>query len=131
MFVFLTILILIAAILLIVIVVVQNSKGGGLASGFATGNSMMGVRKTTDFLEKTTWVLTGIIIVLSIASAAFMPKATQEVSTFEQEVRKGIRLQEQSIPNLGGEDGAIPLPLPNEGAQTAPEENSENTTPAE
>ena len=54
MYVFLTILILIAAILMILIVLVQKSKGGGLAAGFSSSNQIMGVRKTTDFLEKTT-----------------------------------------------------------------------------
>lgn len=49
MFVFLSILILLAAVLLILVVVIQNSKGGGLASGFASSNQIMGVRKTTDF----------------------------------------------------------------------------------
>ena len=55
MYVFISILILIASILLILIVLIQNSKGGGLASGFSSSNQIMGVRKTTDFLEKATW----------------------------------------------------------------------------
>ena len=54
MYVFISILILIASILLILIVLIQNSKGGGLASGFSSSNQIMGVRKTTDFLEKAT-----------------------------------------------------------------------------
>jgi protein translocase subunit secG len=62
MYVFISILILIASILLILIVLVQNSKGGGLASGFSSSNQIMGVRKTTDFLEKATWGLAGIVI---------------------------------------------------------------------
>ena len=66
MYWFLTILILIASILLILIVLVQNSKGGGLASGFSSSNQIMGVRKTTDFLEKATWTLAGSVIALSI-----------------------------------------------------------------
>ena len=69
--IFLTILILIAAILLILIVIVQNSKGGGLAAGFGESNKYMGVRKTTDFLEKATWTLAGAMVVLSIASSFF------------------------------------------------------------
>ena len=52
MFTFLTILIVIASIILVLLVLVQNSKGGGLASGFSSQNQIMGVRKTTDFLEK-------------------------------------------------------------------------------
>jgi preprotein translocase subunit SecG len=63
------ILIVIVSILMCVIVLIQNSKGGGLASAFASSNQIMGVRKTTDFLEKTTWVLAGIMVVLSITAA--------------------------------------------------------------
>ncbi len=75
MFKVLVILAVIIAILLILIVVVQNSKGGGLASQFAASNSVMGVQKTTDFLEKATWTLVAIIVVLSVCSSAFIPKA--------------------------------------------------------
>ena len=74
MYIFITILILIAAICLILIVLVQNSKGGGLAAGFSSSNQVMGVRKTTDFLEKATWGLAITIIVLSILTAKFTVK---------------------------------------------------------
>lgn len=65
---FLIFLIVIAALLLIVLVLVQNSKGGGLAAGFGSGNQVMGVRKTTDFLEKSTWSLIACIILFSIGA---------------------------------------------------------------
>ena len=74
MYGFITVLIVIVAILLIFIVMIQNSKGGGLAAGFASSNQVMGVRKTTDFLEKATWSLAGIVIVLCVAAAFFIPK---------------------------------------------------------
>lgn len=59
-------LIVIAAVLVTLLVLVQNSKGGGLASGFASGNQVMGAPKTADFLEKATWGLIGIIALLSV-----------------------------------------------------------------
>ncbi|MCB0819073.1 MAG: preprotein translocase subunit SecG [Bacteroidetes bacterium] len=59
-------LILLAAILLILVVLVQNSKGGGLSSTFAASNQVMGVRKTTDFLEKSTWTLVATMVVLCL-----------------------------------------------------------------
>ena len=71
MYVFITILIVIAAILLTLLVLVQNSKGGGLASGFASGNQVMGAPRTTDFLEKTTWTLIALIVAFSIAAVGF------------------------------------------------------------
>ncbi|MCQ2057185.1 MAG: preprotein translocase subunit SecG [Bacteroidaceae bacterium] len=69
MFKVLLIIIVILAIFLCVVVTIQNSKGGGLAAGFASSNQIMGVRKTTDILEKTTWTLVIAIVVLSIITA--------------------------------------------------------------
>ena len=60
------------------IVLIQESKGGGLASSFASSNQIMGVRKTTDFLEKATWFLAIAMAVLSILSAAFVTKTSVE-----------------------------------------------------
>ena len=74
---FITVLIIIAAILLILLVLVQNSKGGGLASGFSSGNQVMGAPKTADFLEKATWTLIGIIVFLSIVAVAFTKKSNK------------------------------------------------------
>lgn len=71
MYIFITILILLASVLMILAVLVQKSKGGGLASGFSSSNQIMGVRKTTDFLEKFTWTLAGVMIVLSILTAKY------------------------------------------------------------
>lgn len=65
-YIFVSVLILIVCILLILVVIVQNSKGGGLASNFSSSNQIMGVRKTTDFLEKATWTLSIILFVLAV-----------------------------------------------------------------
>jgi len=59
-------LIIVACVLLILVVLVQNSKGGGLASNFSSNNQIMGVRKTSDFLEKATWTLAISLLVLSM-----------------------------------------------------------------
>lgn len=69
MYLLLTILIVIASILLVLLVLVQNSKGGGLAAGFSSSNQVLGVRKTTDFLEKATWSLVAFVVVVSIFAA--------------------------------------------------------------
>ena len=90
MYGFLIILIIIASILLIGVVLIQKSKGGGLASGFASGNQMMGVRKTTDFIEKATWGLAIFICLLSIVSAKLPSnevKQAQVVQTQTQETQ--------------------------------------------
>ncbi|WP_321330695.1 preprotein translocase subunit SecG [uncultured Bacteroides sp.] len=73
MYLLLIILMVIASILMCFIVLIQNSKGGGLSSGFSSSNQIMGVRKTTDFLEKATWGLAVFMVVLSVASAYIVP----------------------------------------------------------
>jgi len=77
MYTLITVLLFIVCILLILIVLVQNSKGGGLASNFQSSNQIMGVRKTTDFLEKATWVLAGTLLVLSIGATAVIPRESK------------------------------------------------------
>lgn len=70
------ILIIVACVVLSLIVLVQNPKGGGLASnigGFS--NQFMGVKQTTDVLEKGTWIFAGVIAVLCIASTLFISGA--------------------------------------------------------
>lgn len=62
------------SILLIIVVLVQKSKGGGLSSAFAGSNQIMGVRRTNDFIEKATWTLAGVILVLSVLSVFVMPR---------------------------------------------------------
>lgn len=69
MYSLLLIIIVFCALLLCFVVTIQNSKGGGLAAGFSSSNQIMGVRKTTDFLEKSTWTLIAVIVILSIGTA--------------------------------------------------------------
>ncbi|MBQ8337197.1 MAG: preprotein translocase subunit SecG [Bacteroidaceae bacterium] len=66
-------LIVLVAVLMCLIVLIQNSKGGGLAAGFASSNQIMGVRKTTDFLEKATWTLAALMVVISVVAAYSLP----------------------------------------------------------
>lgn len=59
----------IVALLLIGIVLIQKSKGGGLSSQFGGASAVMGVRQTNSFLEKATWTLVSLLVILSIVSA--------------------------------------------------------------
>ena len=70
------ILIILASAVLGFIVLVQNPKGGGLAGNVAGfSNQFMGVKQTTDVLEKGTWIFAGIIAALCIFSVFFISKA--------------------------------------------------------
>ena len=67
------ILIIIACVVLSLIILVQNPKGGGLAGNVAGfSNQFMGVKQTTDVLEKGTWLFAGIIAVLALFSTLFL-----------------------------------------------------------
>ena len=62
-------LIIIVAFLLVVVIMVQNPKGGGLSSAFGGGaNQIGGVQKTSDFLDKSTWTLATLLLVLILLS---------------------------------------------------------------
>ncbi|WP_299529449.1 preprotein translocase subunit SecG [Ulvibacterium sp.] len=64
------ILIIIVCFLLVLVIMVQNPKGGGLSSSFGGGGSQIvgGVKKTGDFLDKSTWTLAILLVVLILAS---------------------------------------------------------------
>lgn len=67
------ILIILACIILSLIVLVQNPKGGGLAGNIAGfSNQFMGVKQTTDVLEKGTWIFAAVIAVLCLLSTFFI-----------------------------------------------------------
>ena len=71
------ILIILASFILGLIVLIQNPKGGGLAgniAGFST--QFMGVKQTTDVLEKGTWIFAAIIAILSITSTMFISRTS-------------------------------------------------------
>ena len=95
------ILIVIAALLMIGIVLIQESKGGGLASNFASYNQIGGVRKTTDFIEKTTWGLAIAMVVISIVCAYVAPK-----QTVGRSVTEGIEAPAANPNNLPGFDAS-------------------------
>ncbi len=122
MYIFITILILLAAILMILAVLVQKSKGGGLASGFSSSNQIMGVRKTTDFLEKFTWILAGSMIVLSILTTKFTTSRSNTPQS-QVEVQQPAPLNPATAPDV-----APGLPIPTE--MPAPP-TAEEETPAE
>jgi preprotein translocase subunit SecG len=89
MFTAIAILMMIASILLVLAVLAQNSKGGGLAAGFSAGTQIMGVRRTTDIIEKITWGLAISLFVLSVGAAFFLPKnqgATGPASAIQEQI---------------------------------------------
>jgi len=64
---FLIILLIIICIALALFVLIQNPKGGGLAAGASGGTNMFGVQRTGDVLEKGTWILLALIVVVTLS----------------------------------------------------------------
>lgn len=74
-----SVLVLLVCVVLGFIILVQNPKGGGLAANIGgIGNQFMGVKQTTDVLEKGTWVFAAVVALLCIFSAVFIPKTTSD-----------------------------------------------------
>ena len=84
--------IILICVLLVTIILFQNSKGG-LASGVAS-SQLMGVKRTTDILEKLTWGFAITPMVLVVATAFVVPKATAETDSGSVNIRKA---QEKSM----------------------------------
>lgn len=78
MFTFLIVLILIVALLMALVVLLQSGKGGGLA-GIASGGQttqILGARQAPDFLERATWALGAVFLVLCVITTFFIPNAS-------------------------------------------------------
>ena len=99
-------LIVLASVLMCFVVMIQNSKGGGLASSFAASNQIMGVRKTTDFIEKLTWGLAVFMVVVSVFAAYTLPGVSEGSSVIMNQA-----VEEQKTNPLNAPEGfAAPQP---------------------
>ncbi|MDR9373261.1 MAG: preprotein translocase subunit SecG [Schleiferiaceae bacterium] len=106
-------LIILVCILLIIIVLVQNPKGGGLSSSFGGGGTQVfgGVKKTTDFLDRGTWGLAIVLVVLVLfANVSLTPESSQEtpnsrILESEEQAPQAPAQQPLNMPQGGGQQG--------------------------
>lgn len=96
-------LILVASVLVILAVLVQSPKSG-MAANFGASNQVMGVRETTNFLEKFTWAMAIAIVVLSLAATLAMDRGL--VSESNSEISKDAKALQERV--LNSESNAIP-----------------------
>ncbi|MCD7969787.1 MAG: preprotein translocase subunit SecG [Alistipes sp.] len=117
------ILILIASVLIVLTVLAQNPKGG-MAANFGASNQVMGVRQTSDFLEKFTWTLAVSILVLSLAATMAMPKnkIAASRSGIEKAALQNMEGNEFMLPNQFGVDAAAAAGAGEVEAEIEPEE---------
>ena len=113
------VLITIVCFLLIIVIMVQNPKGGGLSSSLGGSQMIGGVQKTTDFLDKSTWTLATILIVLIMLSSLSFTGALSDTDS------KIIDQTEAAAPKTASPAAATPAPAATEAAP-----KTETTAPA-
>ena len=85
----LTILIILSCIVLAFFILVQAPKGGGLTGNFGTmSTQVMGVKQSTDVMEKGTWSAMGVLAALCIITVLFIDKPTRETQAPAKEKAK-------------------------------------------
>lgn len=115
MLVVFVILIILASIILGLVILIQNPKGGGLSSTLGgVGNQLMGVKQTTDVLEKGTWLFAGIVGVLCLTSAMFIPKSVGDSNQY-------YNAPANANPNTKTPANTAPLTAPQTNQTTVPQ----------
>ena len=106
------ILVILASVILGLIVLVQNPKGGGLAGNIAGfSNQFMGVKQTTDVLEKGTWIFAAIIGVLCLVSTVFISGTASRSGGASEKVGTGTTpTQQPTNPNLSTQPQSTTAP---------------------
>src|SRR6056300_1435654 len=94
------ILILIVSVLLMLVIMVQNPKGGGLSSSLGGGGSQIvgGVKKTGDFLDKSTWTLATVLIVLILLSNVALKTNYREAESKLLQQQQGVESDPETLP---------------------------------
>lgn len=112
MYIVFVILIIVASVLMILAVLAQNPKSG-MAANFGAGNQVMGVRQTSDFLEKFTWSLAIAIVVFSLAASVAMNAYSRSANGGSDKVL------EEFVGSRPTEIPAIPMEVKTDANETA------------
>lgn len=136
MYTAITILIILTCVLLVLVVLVQNPKGGGISSGLIGSGQVMGVKKTTDFIERLTWGLALSLVVLCLIAGLTLPnKDVRGLGTTMQEQvdNSGAPLPVQKQPTTAPSQPAQQQQQPRQQQQQMPlpaDQNKEKSIPA-
>ena len=85
---------------------VQNPKGGGLSSSFGGGSQQVGgVQKTTDFLDRSTWILASLLLVLILISNATL---TPSEVTNDSKLLQDNTIEQTTLPETSTPPAEIP-----------------------
>ena len=94
---------------MVLVIMVQNPKGGGLSSSFGGGGQQIGgVQNTSDFLDRSTWVLANLLLVLILLSNSMIsrPGTIEDSSLLSDEFTEEIIIEEipEELPEVFPED---------------------------
>ncbi len=110
-------LVLVASVLLILAVLVQSPKSG-MAANFGASNQVMGVRQTTDFLEKFTWAMAvGILIISLVATMAMGNSMSHGGAELSKDAEAIIERQMESAPAIPQAEVPAEVETPAESAE--------------
>ena len=109
-------LIVFVCFLLVLVIMVQNPKGGGLSSSFGGGTQQLGgVQKTSDFLDRSTWVLATLLLALILVSNITLSSGNDasdskllEDSSIPENFENPINQSIQEIPEADTNQNLIP-----------------------
>ena len=109
-------LIVFVCFLLVLVIMVQNPKGGGLSSSFGGGTQQLGgVQKTSDFLDRSTWLLATLLLALILVSNITLSSGNDasdskllEDSSIPENFENPINQSIQEIPEAN--TNQVPIP---------------------
>lgn len=119
MYILISILIIIVCVLLTFVVLIQNPKGGGIAANFTSPTQIMGAKRSSDLVEKATWILAVVLIVLSLSSNFMRPSADTETDTPKSRIQENI--ENSAMPAAPAQPSTQPAPSPAQQTQPAAE----------
>ena len=101
MFTFTIILMILVCLLLVIFVLLQNSKSEGMSvsTGSSGFSKVMGLNKTSDILEKTTWILISIFFLLTIVSGSLISKKIKKTGTNIEIAKNTLSQMEEETKN--------------------------------
>ena len=120
MYTSIVILVVLASVLMCLIVLIQESKGGGLAADYSNNNQILGAPKTTNFIEKATWGLAAVMIVLSVISVAFLDNGSHNESVLQQNAIEQAATNPNNVPGMVQPSAETPAETPAEAPAETP-----------
>ena len=126
MYIFLVVVIALIGIIMSLVILLQAGKGGGLA-GIASGGAttqILGARQAPDILEKGTWILATIFLILCVLTNFAINRGASQRSIIQQS--QGAQqppVQQETVPLPSGD--VVPAPVEAAPGEATPVEDDQ------